>query len=814
MEINDLIRLLRKHLVLLLITPVLMAGLVIFLTKNSTSKYESGTTLYTGIASGSSVEMDKIFNYNASNTAFDNLISVINSRETQQEVGIRLLTQHLMLDKCDPRYISCNFFEQLQDITPDYIRDLVLKVPHQSVHSISGKEEKDTVTTFSFSSFDAKRNDAKSLYPDMIDPSQFEQNVRKLTYLYNSNDTNFVYKLLNFIHPHYSIEAISSVNVQRITNSDLIELRYQSDDPGISQQTLLFLSEVSIRNYKKIKENSSGAVIKYFEFQLKQAAEKLKNGEDKLLQFNKDNNIINFYEQSKIIAGVKEQLDTEYNNNRIKLAGLYAAIKKLEEKLSNQQQVQLNNSKIIEKRNQLGEISLKITSIETYGSIDNKASKKLSELKLQSEKLKDEIRQDVGNLYTNSNSTNGLPLSTILTSWINDVIEAENIKAGLSVMAAQIKDFQKRYEIYAPAGANLKRIEREISVSEAEFLEILHGLNLAKLKMQDNELASNIKPVDTPYFPLNPMPTKRKLLIVAAAMFGFLMVLASIFALEFFDNTLKNPFKASRILKLPFLALFPKILLPTKKNNFPYINNRLLELALQNIQLHLNNGKSVSPTKTVLFFSTLNGEGKTVIAGNLAQKLKRQGKKVLYLNFSRESLLKSEVSQMGYSETPVQPVAPQSVNKAKRFSVINWLLGYPDNRIDYDSPFLGNTEKYLSKDELLYYQINDQFFSARTYSEILDQNNFRLSNVPDYVFIEIPAALYYPYPVGLISDSDISLLICRSNRAWSTADQGVLDVFLNLTGQKIHFILNGVELPGIASILGDLPKPESKLPGI
>ena len=55
-------------------------------------------------------------------------------------------------------------------------------------------------------------------------------------------------------------------------------------------------------------------------------------------------------------------------------------------------------------------------------------------------------------------------------------------------------------------GANLKRIEREISVSEQEFLEILHGLNLAKLKMQDNELSSNIKPVDQPFYPLNPIP--------------------------------------------------------------------------------------------------------------------------------------------------------------------------------------------------------------------------------------------------------------------------------------------------------------------
>jgi hypothetical protein len=45
------------------------------------------TILYTGLASSSSIEMDKTFNQ-ATNTAFDNLINIIESRETQEEVAI------------------------------------------------------------------------------------------------------------------------------------------------------------------------------------------------------------------------------------------------------------------------------------------------------------------------------------------------------------------------------------------------------------------------------------------------------------------------------------------------------------------------------------------------------------------------------------------------------------------------------------------------------------------------------------------------------------------------------------------------------
>jgi len=433
MNIIVLLRLLRKHIVLLLLTPILLACLVMYFTKSPSFTYSSETTLFTGIASGSSVEMDKSLNYFATNTAFDNLINVINSRQTQQEVAIRLLAQHLLLSDSDPRYISSKSLDYIKKITPKYINSLIEKSKHQSTSSfnttksndlsnseqtegshnneyqehivknnetiysisrqygvsidqiksvnglnnnnihpgqtiriskhlnnISETSVKDTsavvtqidTTTFSFSRLNGSSQISNS-GPSSIDQSVFEQTVLNLTTLLNSSDTNFVYNLLNYNSPHYSLGDISEINVQRIANSDLVKLKFTSDDPGICQQTLFFFIEVCIKNYKNIKENNSDAVVKYFEFQVNQATQKLKTGEDKLLSFNKGNNIINYYEQSKAVALAKEALDVDYNNMRIKLAGTEAAIKRLEEKLEKQQKIQLQSGPILEKRNQL-----------------------------------------------------------------------------------------------------------------------------------------------------------------------------------------------------------------------------------------------------------------------------------------------------------------------------------------------------------------------------------------------------------------------------------------------------------------------------
>jgi len=884
MNIIVLLRLLRKHIVLLLLTPILLAGLVMYFTKTPSFTYSSETTLFTGIASGSSVEMDKSLNYFATNTAFDNLINVINSRQTQQEVAIRLLAQHLLLSDSDPRYISRKSLDYIKEITPEYINTLIEKSKHQStssfnttksndlgnseqtkdshnneyqehivknnetiysisrqygvsidqIKSVNGLNNNNNIhpgqtiriskhlnnisetsvkasavvtqidtTTFSFSRLNGTSQISNS-GPSSIDQSVFEQTVLNLTTLLNSSDTNFVYNLLNYNSPHYSLSDISEINVQRIANSDLVKLKFTSDDPGICQQTLFFFIEVCIKNYKNIKENSSDAVVKYFEFQVNQATQKLKTGEDKLLSFNKGNNIINYYEQSKAVALAKEALDVDYNNMRIKLAGTEAAIRRLEEKLESQQKIQLKSAPIVEKRNQLSLVNTKIATAETIGYGNTSDGQNLASLKAEAERLKEEIREAVGELYRFSNTTEGLPISSLLNDWITNVVNYEDTKAGLDVLSKRIQEFQKQYEIYAPAGANLKRIEREISVSEAEFLELLHGLNLAKLKMQDIELSSNLKSVDLPYYPLTPNPTKRKILVFAAAFVGFLVILSSILALEFFDETLRNPKKAAKILNLKPIGIFPKIYLKSGALNFPYITQRLLEIIVQRIELLKKARTTISGAYQILLFSTTNYEGKTTMSQNLASQLKKLGNKVAVIRYSQEKTLHQKTNQ-NYCPG-AQLGSEKLITKTKKKSFINCILGYSDTRIDYKSPFLCEYGSILSEDNFFEYEINQGYHLIRDYKELLIKNDYSLSFIPDYVLIEIPSILYYPYPTDLVASVDLPLMVCRANRVWSQADQEAIDNLTKITSKKPEFILNGVELDVVESVLGELQK--------
>jgi uncharacterized protein involved in exopolysaccharide biosynthesis len=735
---------------------------------NRSHEYSSQTILYTGLATGSSIQMDKKFNYQATNSAFDNLINIINSRETQEEVAVRLLAIHLMLSEANPKFISKKLYDELK-----------LKVP-KDLYNYVETGNPPLVTEDDTELFN-------NLLPLGIDGYNYEKTVQNLLTLMKGSNDNYIYELLNYEgNEHYSLKAVSSITAQRINSSDLIKLSYTTNDPGICQQTLAIYNRVCIVNYKNLKENREDAVVKYFENELANARETLKDAEDKLLEFNKRSNIINYYEQSKAVAVVKEGMEVDYKKSIAELAGIEAGTKVLEEKLEIQEVIQEKSNNILKNKKVLGNLNYKMAliQVELGASTKEEDIKTITGLKDEIDQLTAAIKKSVDELYSYQNSIEGLPISKVLPDWMNTIVAAENLKAKIKALGAQSNDFQEKYNKYAPAGANMKKLEREISISEQSYLEILHGLNSAKLKLQDSQLSSSLKTIDAPYYPLFPNPTKRTILIILAALLGGILTLGIIFIMEYFDDALKNSTRASKILNLQPLGMIPKMVLSPGNINLDSIRKRLLEIITQNILQFFGANITEKKVKTIVVFSTQKMEGKTVLAGNIAKTLKKEGKKVLLLNYEDKQAV---------------------IKQQRKLPVLNKILGYPDSRIDLDNRFLAQASNYLERDEYATYDINNAFNSAKSCQDIINQNNTSKYK-PDVVIIELPALIYHNYPTELIAQSDLCILVCRSNRFWADADKCAINNLLETSASKIKFIINGVSINETESILGDLPK--------
>lgn len=768
MDINQLIKIFLKHVWLLLTIPVLLALIVVYLTKNQSYSYESKTRIYTGIASGYSLDQDKRMDLFATNNSFDNLINVVKSRQTLSEVGLRLIAQALLLENYNPIYISKENFIELRKIVPVNVKELLVR-PIISDDSLSYH-------------------------------LAFEQTISNFINFKNENDTNFLYDILNYPNEHYSIKSLSEIKVQRIQLSDLIEISYESDDPGLSLQTLIFTTQVFIRNFKQLRENQSDAIVKYFEDQVLLSQQKVRVAEDKLLDFNTGNQIINYYEQSKFIAEKKEDIEEYIQKERIKYSGAEEALKKLENKLQIQGQIQTVTDRIVSKRNRLVDITEKITINELFGERDTISKNQIISLKNEVKQLEKEINEEISQLYRYNNTIDGLPLADILNEYLKNLVTFAEAKAGLQVLDTRKRDFQKNYEIFAPLGATLKRIEREIAVNEQEYLSLLHSLNMAKLQQQNEALATNIKPIDPPYFPLSPKPSKRKILVLAAGLLGFLIIAFGILLTEYFDNTIKTCERAEKLTGLKFAVPMLKISGKYNSYNLSFINNRLVELLAQEIKFRLSSGSYdedlLASSKVITVFSTLELEGKTFITNKLVNKFRGMGEKILYLNYSF-SPTENSPKEKGTNANQEEEAKPKGFLKKLLSQITNLSLLIDDN-----------TTK--NADDIIY-QIDETFMEKQDILELVNTNAISSLDIYKYVFIEIPSILYYPFPNDLVKKSDLSILLLRANREWKSADTSALKMYSDTLSSPPLGILNGVEIEEIETVLGTLPKKRSTI---
>jgi hypothetical protein len=260
--------------------------------------------------------------------------------------------------------------------------------------------------------------------------------------------------------------------------------------------------------------------------------------------------------------------------------------------------------------------------------------------------------------------------------------------------------------------------------------------------------------------------------------------------MEYFDDTLKNYIRASKKTGIASLGMMPKFVLDAGGIHLPFIQKRLIEIITQNILQYFGAHNSNQKPKTIIVFSTQKTEGKTVLAGNIAKTLKQEDKKVLLLNYDKKHV---------------------SIKRRRKSSFLNKILGYPDSRIDIDNPFLADVSSYLDYSEHFSYTINSKFYDAKSYTHILESNNIVLDYTPEFVIIEIPALMYSKYPAELITNADLDILVCRSNRIWSDADESAISNLREVCGSKLKIIVNGVNLNEIESLLGDLPKKRTKL---
>lgn len=707
----------------LVLFPAMVALVVLYLTRNVPKEYQSSATVYTGLASGYNITDDgsEKVDYFAVNNAFDNLITTVKSRETLEEVSIKLLAQHLLLKEPN--------------------KDILDEQGFKDLHKILSDEE----------------------ISKLIVPGDFNRTVYKLYRIKDSSNRNTVQYLLTDYASPYAINKISgNVTVSRKSTSDMLEIGYKANDPGVCLNTLKFLIDAFSERYKNIKGSETMNVVKYFEDQMKVAFNQLQSSENKLKDFGVNNKIINYYEQAKFVAESKEDLSTEYYKEKMKSEAAQKALARIEEKMNNYSDFVSANEELVRLRQDLANVNYKITNAQIF-KYDAESIGKLQD---NAEKIKIELKEKARDYYEFNNSIEWVPQEALLNEWLTKVVEYEESKGRLLVFDQRIKQYDGIYQEFAPLGSTMNRLEREVGVQEKQYLSVLNGLNMAKLRQQSLEMSNQLKVVDHPFFPLNPQPSKRGLLIAVSFVAGFILLLGFYVGKVLLDKTIKSPDRVEKIIGLPLLSALPEHqFLEDRAIKINEIQTSLMQQVVNTLFIDLKYSQPAAKSYTIIVFSTKGNEGKSYIAESLVNKLSRIRKKVVYL--------------------------------------------YPE--------VSGEFGKYLDKDNpklfTYKYQVNDGIIDYNSIMDFIHENENETPDPEDvsYNVIEIPRLNKYPIPANLVDQANYSIMVVHADKSWTSADNFLLKTYLKMAHGKISVMLNHVAPDMLESIYGEIPKRRSYL---
>lgn len=543
------------------------------------------------------------------------------------------------------------------------------------------------------------------------------------------------------------------LNVYRRGTSDLLQFSYSTTDPMICKQTLAQHLELFFGKQQQMKKNQSSEVVEYFASAVKSAADRLESSEQGLLNFRVQNKIINFNEQTRTIAIRREDLEELRFKENMALEGTEATRARVEAELGNREKLSEINEAMLSMREELTLISEQLAKMEIATLSNPKVADPARKLQLENRQtaLRQAMSQYARDAFEFEQSPNGLQTQKLLDEWLATIVAEEQGKARLGVIESRREEFEGIYSQYAPWGSQLKELEREISLAEDEYLENLHSYNQALLHKQHSLMTNHLEVIDEPYVPIEHVDWKRLLLVALAFFGGAGMVLALLIMLAFMDDSLQTPAMVQEKTGLEVATVLPRI---TDKGGRKVQARRegarqqALALLLQQIKVETLQ-KDVYP-KLVLVTSTRREEGKSWLCTQTANALRAEENRVLYLS---------------PLEGGVLPVSGNADNKG--------------------------------------YELNSRMLDAEYMRDLPIFGDVNLSSY-HYVLLEIPALLSGKYPLAVLKQFDLTLLLCRADRSWETADSQALKTLQRATRSPIRTVLNGASMDTLQIFMGEL----------
>jgi succinoglycan biosynthesis transport protein ExoP len=408
---------------------------------------------------------------------------------------------------------------------------------------------------------------------------------------------------------------LKHLTVSPIRNSRLVDLTFESADGQLSARVANSLAIAYLEQNLQFKLDSSQFAANWLEQRMKEQRTEVEQSEKKLQEYKKNNDALALEEKQNIVVQTLAELNaavTRARTERLQKEALYNQIQSIQSDRAALDTFPaiLSNSFIQQLKGQLADLQRQQASLgERYGEKHPEMIKVKSAIEQTDAKLQGEIGKVVASIR------NEYLAARAQEQRLVEALEKQKAEAmALSSMGIEYGVLSRDANINRQMFDNLMQRQKETGVS-------------AKLE------TNNVRVVDKAEVPRKPIRPNKMLNLLLAVFGGGLFSIGLAFFFEYIDNRIKSPDEIKRVLGLPFLGLVVK--LSEQESKHPLLHDGVptpFAEAFRNLRTNVLFSSTEEGGKTIVVTSTGPGEGKTMIASNLAVALAQAGQRVLLLD--------------------------------------------------------------------------------------------------------------------------------------------------------------------------------------
>jgi succinoglycan biosynthesis transport protein ExoP len=409
---------------------------------------------------------------------------------------------------------------------------------------------------------------------------------------------------------------LAHLTVAPIRNSRLVDLKYELTDAALATRVVNALAKNYIEQSLEYKFVASKEASDWLGQRLGEQRKQVEDAETKLQRYREQNDAISLKDRENIVVQKLSDLTTAVTQAKTERFQKEALYNQLQSLRGNAAQLDtfpaiLANAFIQQQKVELAQLQTQAAQLgEKLGPNHPDMVKVRSAIQLSQAKLDGEI---------------GKVVQAVKNEYLTALAKENSLAGALNAQKGDALAMNRKAIDYGV-------LDREVQSSRQLYDSLLQR---AKETGVSTELkTSNIRVVDRAEKPLKPVSPQKAMNLLLGLLGGTVFACGLVFFFEYMDSRIKTPDEIKVHLGLPHLGLLPA-LSRKAEDAYPLVNNGVppnFSEAFRGIRTNVLFSSAQEGSRSIVVTSTAPGEGKSMVASNLAISLAQAGQRVLLID--------------------------------------------------------------------------------------------------------------------------------------------------------------------------------------